>query len=337
MIKNFPFEEISKSNHLKKNIYKIKNQGESILFYKGDFIMDGKMFLPFTENYETSTELFGNFNSQKYIKYFNSIKDNFESIKTIKNAYVVGSNSNLNYYHNVIDFYSRLFFCKKFIFKKIIFGKLNYKTILKHMLDVLKIENDILHVDEKFKRYEDSIFVINKYTNVTNLYYKYFSKKTLPHKLVYVSRSDATNRNVINEDEVIKLVKKYNFEIVILSQLSFQSQINIFNESSMIITMHGAGLTNLVFSQQGQNVIEFVPNFTNNKDNFYCDLSINDHDDSVRTHFKAISKLRKLNHYFLFCDYSQNKKAEDKNPFTLTDIRVDLNLLNQLILKIIEI
>ena len=335
MIKNYSLQEIYKSAQLKKNIFSIKHDGRDIIFYKGDFFMDGKMFFPFTDNFETSIDLFGYLMPKRYFEYFSLIKENFENIQEIDDAYIVGSGSDHNYYHNVIDFYSRLLFYKNFNNKKIILGETNLKNVITTMIDTLKIENKIVYVNDKFKKYKNSIFLINRFTDIVDFYDKYFSKKKIPKKLVYISRADSNNRKVINENQVINLLKSYNFEIVTLSDLSFLSQINLFNESKIIVTMHGASLTNLVFSPQEQTVLEMVPNFTKNKSNFYCDLSVSEFDDFVRKHFKNMAKIKKLNHFFLFCDYKSKKIEANKEQFTLTDIIVDIDLLNQIIQKIL--
>ena len=335
MIKNYSLQEIYKSTQLKKNIFAIKHEDRDVLFYKGDFLMDGKMFFPFTDNFETSIDLFGYLMPKRYFEYFNLIKDDFDNIKEIDDAYIVGSGIDHNYYHNVIDFYSRLFFCKNFNNKKIVLGENNIMNVLTTMIDTLKIKNKILYVDDKFKRYKNSIYIINRHTDTVELYEKYFSKKKISKKLVYISRADSNNRKVINEAQVINLLKNYNFEVVTLSDLSFKSQINLFNDSKIIVTMHGASLTNLVFSPQEQTVIEMVPNYTKNKSNFYCDLSVSEFDNYLRIFFKKIAKIKKLNHFFLFCDYKATKTDNNKEQFTLTDIVVDIDLLNQIIQKIL--
>lgn len=82
---------------------------------------------------------------------------------------------------------------------------------------------------------------------------------------VYVSRKDAPIRFTTNETELLVLLKKYNFECVVLSEMTVAEQIQTFSNAEFIISNHGAGLTNLAFCQADTKVIElFVQGwFTN--------------------------------------------------------------------------
>lgn len=65
---------------------------------------------------------------------------------------------------------------------------------------------------------------------------------------VYVSRADATRRQVINEEEVMAALAHRGFERVVLSELSIPMQAAIFEGAEVIVAPHGAGLTNLTFA-----------------------------------------------------------------------------------------
>jgi hypothetical protein len=78
-------------------------------------------------------------------------------------------------------------------------------------------------------------------------------KDTINHeiskgKFVYISRADADSRRVINEEELIKEVHNYGFESYKLSNISFKDQVKLFSSSEVIISPHGAGLSNMIFS-----------------------------------------------------------------------------------------
>jgi len=78
-------------------------------------------------------------------------------------------------------------------------------------------------------------------------------------KRIYVSRNDAPARRVSNEAELVNILKKYNFEILRLSELSFLEQARIFNNASIVVAPHGAGLSNIVFCQPKTKIIEIFP------------------------------------------------------------------------------
>jgi len=79
---------------------------------------------------------------------------------------------------------------------------------------------------------------------------------------IYITRQHTTSRRIINESELIDLLQPLGFQIVALETLSVQAQAQLLASASVVISAHGAGLTNLTFCQPGTKVIEiFSPNF----------------------------------------------------------------------------
>ena len=75
-------------------------------------------------------------------------------------------------------------------------------------------------------------------------------------KRIYISRRFARNRRVINEDAIMPILKEYGIETVFLEKISFLDQVTLFNSAEIIVSPHGSGLTNLVFSNEKTKVIE---------------------------------------------------------------------------------
>jgi capsular polysaccharide biosynthesis protein len=73
---------------------------------------------------------------------------------------------------------------------------------------------------------------------------------------IYISRKDVTERNITNESDLEPILNEYGFEIITLSNYSVAEQVQLFQEAEMIIGVHGAGLSNLVFATPGCVVIE---------------------------------------------------------------------------------
>lgn len=99
---------------------------------------------------------------------------------------------------------------------------------------IMLLRNQFLPKIEKYK-VENSIFL---------------SKK------IFISRKDAAVRKLINEDELFEKLETYGFQRYCLSQLSLLEQMTLFNHADTIIALHGAGLTNLIFSKPGTQVVE---------------------------------------------------------------------------------
>jgi capsular polysaccharide biosynthesis protein len=103
-------------------------------------------------------------------------------------------------------------------------------------------------------------------------------------KLIYIGRGDsAVNRKVINEHELTDVLKSYGFEIHFLSGISVVEQARLFNSARIVVGVHGAGLTNLVYCEPATKVLEIFP------------------DNYVRHIFYDISNKRGLEYHYLLC------------------------------------
>ncbi|NDK55511.1 glycosyltransferase family 61 protein [Pontibacter fetidus] len=86
----------------------------------------------------------------------------------------------------------------------------------------------------------------------------YGVQPTTLKKRIYISRANAKTRRVLNEQELLPILAKHNFEIVRAEELSYQEQVQLFYTTETIVAPHGAGLTNLLFSENCK-VLEFHP------------------------------------------------------------------------------
>lgn len=98
---------------------------------------------------------------------------------------------------------------------------------------------------------------------------KSFLKKNIQNKIttpdrIYISRSLAKFRNLVNENEVIDCLNKFGFTTVFLETLSVIEQASLLGGAKVVVAAHGSGLTNLVFCQPKTKVIEFFsPSYVN--------------------------------------------------------------------------
>lgn len=125
---------------------------------------------------------------------------------------------------------------------------------------------------------------------------------------IYVTRKDANNRLIVNEEEVVALLVQYDFEVVSFEQMTFLEQVSLMQETRLLISIHGAGLTNLMFMAKGGSILEFqlTPNNSHNYSNLYFKLS-------------AISN---INYLYQFCP-----PAERNRNIYNADLIVDIELL----------
>lgn len=83
-------------------------------------------------------------------------------------------------------------------------------------------------------------------------------------KRLYISRTDATERRVSNEQQLIPLLKQYGFEMLELGSLSLSEQMHWMNQASVLMGPHGAGLSNLIFTPSDCLLLELMPRDTIN-------------------------------------------------------------------------
>jgi hypothetical protein len=81
---------------------------------------------------------------------------------------------------------------------------------------------------------------------------------------LWISRSRARWRRLVNEEELLPIVKKAGFETVELERMSFREQVKLYSQAGVIAGPHGAGMTDLLFAPHGTRVLEFFsPGFVN--------------------------------------------------------------------------
>lgn len=128
-----------------------------------------------------------------------------------------------------------------------------------------------------------------------------------PFRKVYVSRKLAPKRKTHNELEVELLVRKKDYEIVYMEKMTLKEQINLMAETKILVSLHGAALTNIIFMQESQTVVELR----------------NHNDDITNCYFNLASALGIK--YF----YTLNKG--DQKDTILTDFTVDLAALEKVL------
>ena len=74
---------------------------------------------------------------------------------------------------------------------------------------------------------------------------------------IYISRNQASRRRIVNEEEVVNLLKKIGFQIITFESTSIREQALYLANAQIVVGPHGAGLTNILFCNPGTKIIEF--------------------------------------------------------------------------------
>lgn len=90
-----------------------------------------------------------------------------------------------------------------------------------------------------------------------------------PYRRVFVSRKSALKRKIINEDELITLLHEFEFQVVQMENLPFKKQRHLMRETNILLSIHGAGMTNMIFLPKGAKVVELHPDTERYNSCFY--------------------------------------------------------------------
>ncbi len=196
---------------------------------------------------------------------------------------LTGGAGNSNYWHWLFDVLPRF----KILENQYNFNDIDYflfpdtkERFQKETLDLLNIPKSKILSSKNFRHIEakEIITVDHPYVlknnptaeiqNIPSWILNYLNEKFIPkHKeiklpqKIYIDRKDSKSnhrhlRKIINEEEVKNYLTKKGFSIIVLSELSFLDQINLFSNAKQIIGLHGAGFANLVFSKPDTFVLE---------------------------------------------------------------------------------
>ncbi len=241
---------------------------------KGNFFSDSFYYFPITENNETFTSLFrrdlnniSHFYSQKF---FDNFKDNKNKLKNFKELYILGSNAGNNYYSNLLQFLPRIFFNKKTNIKLAIHrnSSKKYRNFIGSILKSLNIEFTLVFLDDDFYHFLDSEFPqflgINDSIEILK---KFINPKTNVeiNKKIYVTREDSSYRKILNEGDVITILRERGYKVINPQLYEIDEQIEIFKNAEKIIAPHGSNLANIIFCKPGTEIIEITPSFNENE------------------------------------------------------------------------
>jgi Glycosyltransferase 61 len=77
---------------------------------------------------------------------------------------------------------------------------------------------------------------------------------------LFITRQRSDRRRILNELQIFSTLQKFEFESIVLEDLSVVQQAAAFQSAECVISPHGAGLTNLVYCDPGVKVVEMFPN-----------------------------------------------------------------------------
>ncbi|TYH83896.1 hypothetical protein ES332_D02G162700v1 [Gossypium tomentosum] len=87
-------------------------------------------------------------------------------------------------------------------------------------------------------------------------------KSDSPPRLVFMSRSKGIGREILNQDEAVKVAKEIGFDVILFKptgKISLQQAYGLINSSHAMVGMHGAALTHSLFLLPGSAFMQVMP------------------------------------------------------------------------------
>jgi capsular polysaccharide biosynthesis protein len=127
---------------------------------------------------------------------------------------------------------------------------------------------------------------------------------------LYITRRGDALRRVENEDQVIGTLDGYDFRVVEPAGLSFEDQVRLFSRCRVLVSVHGAGLTNCLFMPEGGRVLELYRALVSEQ-------------DRMNACYWRLTTAGNLDYYYQFCAHGENRGGH----IDRVDIRVDIDTL----------
>jgi capsular polysaccharide biosynthesis protein len=202
---------------------------------------------------------------EMFLSAFLSIKK-VESIAGVCSTFRSHRNS---YYHTLVDNLPRLFLLASNQRQNLAEIQLLCASPLSQVenffLNKLQPDNCKIVFVEPDKFYQTERFVFLPFltrkfsAGLPRIYLDYFRDRILPkrpsrrNQRIYIARIETEKgkqRCVENEEKLLAAIEPYGFQRYVLDDMSIEEQIELFYDAESVISPHGAGLTNLLFSDR---------------------------------------------------------------------------------------
>ncbi len=296
-----------------------------------DFYLDSQNYYPISPEYFTFLDLFrsskeSNYNNFYTKNFLSKFKNNITDFKVLSNIFVLGSSPVDNYYRNLITFFPRLFFTKEKKIKVAVHRNSSnkYRNFIKIISAKMNVEIQFVFLDDGFYNFHNSqmpqFFLKDDSIKILN---NLRSKKKLGDDKIYLTRRNCNYRNLINEPDVIELLKKFNFRIVDMNDYNIFEQIDIFSKAKIVIGPTGSSFANIVFCNKKTIIVEIAPKYKFK------------YEKTFKYRYKEIAETLNLNYHSIEAD-SINLSGNNlnKQKAIIREVFEESNYYKNLIIKL---
>jgi len=195
------------------------------------------------------------------------------SLKKLDTAYYVTNSNSKNFFHWFLD-----------VLQKLEFMERNYRDTAESAVVIIPsshqadfMASSIAAFDFRFFQQDnDQLLLVKNLLVVPNLaptgnyrkevvlnlrkrlrnYFLSELNESMQVKRVYITRKNATKRKIINEDDLLPKLREFGFKVIDMDALSFKQQIQVMLGAEMLVSLHGAGLTHMLWMKDRGKVLE---------------------------------------------------------------------------------
>ena len=278
MITNYSASEIKKDKSVSHNFLNadFKEINVNCNLYKGNFYLDTFNYFLINEEFITfdhlySRDIFQNNNHFYNEEFFNYFKKNIENIKQFENIFILGSNAANNYYSNLLQFLPRIFFTNSKSLKIAIHrnSSTKFREFIRNILNIKNIQFTFIYLDDGFYKFINcqmpQFFKLNDSVKILKKFFLTDKLKSSDRK-IYVTREDSFYRKIVNEADLIPILRSKGYKIINPHLYSIDDQIRLFSKADKIVGAAGSNLSNIVFCKAGAEILEIAPKLSNNNE-----------------------------------------------------------------------
>lgn len=136
---------------------------------------------------------------------------------------------------------------------------------------------------------------------------------------IYVSRSKAKNRKIVNNLEVETTFSNYGFKILNFEDYSFFQQVYLMKHCKVLAGVHGAGFANIAFMPKKSSLFELIKVYSSYKEE--------------RPSYWRLCSALSINYYIQYCE---PKEYGNYDLWVGVDLKVDINELRKNIINLVN-
>ncbi len=338
MLQDCSTDNIKKNKKLNKNFLnaEFKNLNINCNIYNGTFYLDSFNYFLISEDHNSFGDLFTrdiNQNNDHYFtnNFYNNFKNNLDNYKEFKNIIILGSNAGNNYYSNLLQFLPRIFFINNKKIKIAIHRNSSnkFRDLIKLILNQKNIKFSFIYLDDGFYKFSES--QIPQFLSLENSI-KILKNLLIPKKInsgdkkIYVTREDSAYRKIVNEADILPILRSKGYKVINPQLYKIEEQIRIFSQADKIISPHGSNLSNIIFCKPGTQIYEVGPTFNNN------------YEKNFENRYKKISEINKLKYVRFIADTVAVKSHPSISKKFINNVILDnSNYYKNLIVKVSDI